>query len=442
MPKAYLGGAKKAKLYIGNKKVKRCHLGSTKIYSAGNVVTYHVGTQTYLEEVDEELTCLSPTTFTPIHDGWEFLGWRENSDASKDVLSTKVMGENPIDLYAVFKQNIVLTTYNGSASATTSTKERYYNTENIKDPVFDMTQSAISGWNGIGWCESSSATEAVSVENGVALAISKNTTYYGKYSRTLTLSYNGNGANGGSTAAQTGTQYFNSGNYANPSFTLRNNGFSRSYYNFSQWALNSAGGTRYNAGASITLSGNATLYAIWNAATTAKTLKKRAVAATNNWQQVRTLVQYGEVFTSNPSVSVVGDASDGYVNEYGTMYASKTYAIVTSHHQTGGGQWNVTVTISGTAYSSASASGIGNITGTIPISINNWNGGSTYVSFGKTFKSPPTMNWYSPNPSSSAIANDWNISFKNITTTGCTISWSKSTGGERKTLGWIAEGNI
>ena len=184
------------------------------------------------------------------------------------------------------------------------------------------------------------------------------------------------------------------------------------------------------------MSSNSTLYALWTAQTTSKTLTKSVTTALNNWQPVRTLVQFGEVFTSNPSVSISGD------NEQRVMYTSKTYAIVTSSHAQGGGTWNVTVTISGTAYSSAAASGIGNSTGTIPVSINNWSGGSTYVNFGKTFKSPPAMNWYSPSPSRDAIANDWNISFSNISTTGCTISWSKSTGSESKTLGWIAEGQL
>lgn len=440
MPKAYLGGTKRAKLYLGKAKVRRCYLGSTKIYSAGNTVTYHVGTEIYSEEVDEETSCLSPTTFTPTHDGWEFLGWRENNTASADVLNTKIMGEDPIDLYAVFAQDVVLTLYNGSSTQITYTGTRYYNTENVENASFSLWQTSISGWNADGWATSNSATAGIAVANGGPIVIDKDSSYYGRYSRTIYLYYNGNGANSGSVSAQSGTQYFNSGNYSNPSFQVKSNGFSRTYYNFANWSLN--WGTRYNPGTTVTISNSSTMYAMWTAQTTSKTLTKRAVAATSNWQQVRTLVQYGEVFASSPSVSVVGDSSDGYVNEYGTMYASKTYAIVTSHRQTGGGQWNVTVTISGTAYTSAAASGLTNTTGTIPISINNWAGGSTYVNFGKTFKSPPAMNWFSPDPSKDAIANDWNISFSNVSTTGCTISWSKSTGGESKTLGWIAEGYI
>lgn len=179
------------------------------------------------------------------------------------------------------------------------------------------------------------------------------------------------------------------------------------------------------------------LYAVWSAKTTAnKTVSKSVTTALNNWAGVRTLVQYGVTFASNPSVSISGDS------EQRVVLVKQTYAIVTSAHAQGGGTWSVTVTAKGTAYDSASASGIGSATGSFTASIKNWQGGSKTISFGKTFKSPPSVNWYSPNPSSSALASDWTINITNITTTGCTISWGASTGGATHELGWIAEGSV
>ena len=261
MPKAYLGGTNRAKLYLGKTKGRRCYLGSTKIYSAGNTVTYHVGTEIYSEEVDEETSCLSPTTFTPTHDGWEFLGWRENSDASGDVLSSKLMADDPIDLYAVFKQKVTLTTYNGSTSPTTSSKERYYNTENITNPSFTIWQNSISGWSANGWATSNTANANIELDNGSTVSLSSNATYYGRYSQTIYLYYNGNGAGWGSTSTQSGTRYYNSGNYSNPSFQVSSNGFGKSNYSFANWSLN--WGTRYNPGSWITLDTSATMYAMW-----------------------------------------------------------------------------------------------------------------------------------------------------------------------------------
>lgn len=166
-------------------KVKKWTNDGVRIYNAGGTVTYYIDAGvSYKEEVDSGATCLSPKTFTPSKSGWTFVGWREDKMASSSVLTSKVMGDSPITLYAVF-------------------------------------------------------------------------------SRTLTLSYAGNGATSGSTTAQTGTQYYNFGNYANPSFALRASGFTRVGYSFTKWALGSASGTQYAAGASVTLAANTTFYALW-----------------------------------------------------------------------------------------------------------------------------------------------------------------------------------
>lgn len=160
-------------------------IGATRVYSAGNTVTYHVDTGvTYQEEVDEGESCLLPKTFTPSKSEWTFVGWRSDGTPNGNVVSSLAMEDAPITLYAVFRQ-------------------------------------------------------------------------------TITLTYNGNGNTGGSTATQTGTRYWNTGNVSNPSFALSENGFAKSGYTFSKWALDSASGTQYAAGASVALSANATMYAVW-----------------------------------------------------------------------------------------------------------------------------------------------------------------------------------
>lgn len=252
--------------YIGNKAVEYIYIGDKLYYSAirTHTVTYYVDTSViYSEDVEEGNTCLSPTTFTPSKSGYTFTGWREDNTANSSVLSSKVMDDEDISLYAVFQKNIVLTTYNNSPNATTQTKQQYYNNGNVVNPSFTLTQNTQSGWTPLGWCTSSSATASIAQNNGATITLSSNATYYGKYSQTITLSYNGNGATGGSTAAQTGTRYYNSGNYSNPSFSIRANGFSRTSYSFVNWAMGSTSGTRYSAGANITLSANTTMYAIW-----------------------------------------------------------------------------------------------------------------------------------------------------------------------------------
>ena len=254
----------KVKFAIGDRKVKRMYLNGEKVYSAGSTVTYWVDIgQQYTEERDEGENCLSPKTFTPAKSGWTFAGWREDAAASGSVLGSKVMGDTPVTLYAVFRQTITLTAYNGSASPSAQSKYRYYNNGNVANPAFTVSPAALSGWSFNGWCTSAAASAGIAYASISNMQLSANLTVYGRYSQTITLSYNGNGATGGSVAAQSGTRYFNSGNYSNPSFALKGNGFSKSGYLFYRWAMGSAAGAQYAPGASVTLSASTVFYAYW-----------------------------------------------------------------------------------------------------------------------------------------------------------------------------------
>lgn len=181
MAKGYVG-SNTYKGFLGNVKMKKGYIGATKVYSAGEIVTYVIDTgNTKQEEIDEGASVLSPRTFTPSKTGWTFVGWRSDKTADSSVLTNKTMGDSPITLYAVFRQ-------------------------------------------------------------------------------TVTISYSGNGNTGGSTAAQSGYRYYNNGNVINPSFVLRNCGFTKTGYVFDKWT---SGGTTYSAGQTITASTNMTMTATY-----------------------------------------------------------------------------------------------------------------------------------------------------------------------------------
>lgn len=292
-----------------------------------------------------------------------------------------------------------------------------------------------SGWAFVGWREDKAASGSVL---GSKLMERSPITLYAVFRQVITLSYNGNGATGGSTAAQTGNRYYNNGNIANPSFTLRSNGYSRTYYNFSQWALGSASGTKYNAGSSITLSENTTMYAVWSVATVSKTITKNATARVTNWNHVRTIVFYGVTFTSKPTIKLSGNIYDEAGN-YKVYVAEthKSFCIICGDHMSGG-EVNVTLTISGTAYQSASAAGIVTKNGTFQADIKNWNGGTQNVNYGARYKALPTVTYYDADN----VSYGYNVSIKNKSTTGCAISWSCETGGASHVLGWVSEGNV
>ena len=232
------------------------------------LVTYYVDTGTvYTAKIKKGADALSGLTFSPTLSGWTFVGWREDTAASNSVLSSEIVGSKDITLYAVFKKTVTLTYYSTSSTKHTATGTRYYNNGNIANPTFTISSPSVSGWTFLGWISSStSATGTVSYESISGTTFSADATLYAKFSQTITLSYNGNSSTSGSTSSQTGTRYWNVyGNYSNPSFTLRSNGYTRTGYSFSKWAKDSASGTQYSAGDSVTLSASATFYAVWTA---------------------------------------------------------------------------------------------------------------------------------------------------------------------------------
>lgn len=265
-------GTKKAKLYKGNTIIKQVYLGAKQVYPSGNTVTYMVDSNvSYAEEVDEGASCLSPKTFTPSKSGWTFVGWREDRTASGSVLTSKVMGDVAITLYAVFRVGVTVTYYNNAATASHTSGYRYYNNGNTANPSFTLSQAARSGWSTRGWSTSIAGNGGITYNNATAFTITSNITLYGMYQQAVTLSYNGNSATSGSMAAQTGTVYYNSnGNTTAASLTVKANGFSRTNFMFVNWALGSTESSiRYSAGNAISLTANATLYAIWKMTTTA-----------------------------------------------------------------------------------------------------------------------------------------------------------------------------
>ena len=150
------------KLYYGGIKIRKMALGNRKVYSSGNMATYHVDTGiSYTEEVEEGASCLSPGTFTPEKEGWEFAGWRQDTAAEGEVLGSLVMGEDPITLYALFKQDVILTTVANGITAR-ETRQRLYNNGNLANPSFTVTDPVLAGATFKGWSSGAGSTDITS----------------------------------------------------------------------------------------------------------------------------------------------------------------------------------------------------------------------------------------------------------------------------------------
>lgn len=261
-------GAKKSKIYVGSKKVKKIYIGATKTYSAGNWVTYIVDSNTsYSEEVDEGLSILSPSTFTPTKSGWSFVGWRFDTTANGSVISSQTMGDDPITLYAVFSQTVT-GTFSSYSSTKTVKGTRYYNTGNITNAtIATPTGASYSGWDWRGWSSnnSTSATAEVWKATGNTITdVTGNFTCYGLYQQIVTCTFKSYNSN----QTARGIRYYNAyGNTSNASITVPN-GAAYNGWSWRGWsASGNAGATAsvaYSSGNTISnLSSNHTYYGLY-----------------------------------------------------------------------------------------------------------------------------------------------------------------------------------
>lgn len=258
-------------------KVKKWTNDGVRVYNAGGTVTYYVDTGlSYKEEVDSGVTCLTPKTFTPSKSGWTFVGWREDKTASGSVLTSKVMGDSPVVLYAVFAQTVTVTYYNNSTTASTAKGYRYYNNGNIVNPSFTLNQAAKNGWTARGWATGTTGNATITYNNGVAFSRESNITLYGMYYVACNLYTVSNGA----TKTNSGYRYYNSnGNVVNPTFTVASP--TRSEWTFKGWSISASSTTvSYTTISNLTITTNTYLYAVWNCANVAG-------SASLNYEQTR-----------------------------------------------------------------------------------------------------------------------------------------------------------
>lgn len=157
--------------------VKKWNHNNVLVYSSSIAVTYYVESSTkYTEEVASGDSCLSPKTFTPSKSGYTFIGWREDKTANSSVLTSKVMGDSPITLYAVFRKTITLS-IRISGAATTQTGYQYYNNSTVANPTFTVANPTKSGATFLGWSTASTST-TVSYSTISNRTLSANTTVY------------------------------------------------------------------------------------------------------------------------------------------------------------------------------------------------------------------------------------------------------------------------
>ena len=236
---------------------------ATKTESKNRIANYH-----------STVTYSNPTFTLPAltdYSGYEKVGWTTNSDQSDYTVSvSKTGGDVTIatntSYYTVYKQLITVTYYNNSTTASTSTGYLFIKFMNgsvpNQFPQFNLTEASVSGWTARGWSTSNTGNANINYNNATTFTTRSNTTLYSLYSKTVTVTYDGNGASSGSITASTGTAYRNaSGAVIQATITLAANGFTKAGYNFKYWG--SSPTATNSIGTTLSTSTDSTVYAIW-----------------------------------------------------------------------------------------------------------------------------------------------------------------------------------
>ena len=214
-------------------------------------------------------------THTATKTAWQFVGWNTNKDATTGLTSYTMPAANAT-LYAIYKRTLTATLkdVSGTTLTTRTAAVTIYNkatSGNVTIPAANTyTGWTARGWQVINYWITDHSTFAV--PNATVYMVSGNLamtdsygdmTFYGLYQRNATASYNANGGTA-TPASQTGIRYVNSYNTANvqnPSITLAG-AITRAGYTFDGW-VSSANGAKFNAGATVQLSGDTTFTAAW-----------------------------------------------------------------------------------------------------------------------------------------------------------------------------------
>lgn len=119
-------------------------------------------------------------------DGWQFVGWNTDANATTGLSSLK-MPANNVTLYAIYKKDITLTYVdnNDSGKQTRTDKKTVYNKGT--NASFSLASGrAPSGWTWVGWTKGTTPQSATVAS---PFSIIQDTTLYSEYQQKITISF-------------------------------------------------------------------------------------------------------------------------------------------------------------------------------------------------------------------------------------------------------------
>ena len=259
--------------------------------------------QTLTYDVDAALTA---NQF--VKTGYTFLGWAYSASGAVEFrdkehvlnLETGAKDHESVTLYAIWAANTYTVTFNANGGTTSPT---------WKTVAYDSTYGTLpvpgrTGYSFDGWYTAATGGTKVTAESSKDTA-SDQTLYAHWTVNTYTVSYNGNGSTGGSTAESSHTY--------DTAKALTTNGFTKTGYTFVGWATSSSGPVVYVDKESVkNLSSvnqaTVTLYAIWAVNTYTVTFNANGGTTSPTWKTVA----YDSTYGTLPVPGRTGYSFDGW----------------------------------------------------------------------------------------------------------------------------------
>ena len=153
--------------------------------NGGKSATKTTATVNYGSAID-----LSPTA---AKDGYNFVGWNTNKDATSKLNSLNMSTGN-VTLYAIYSKTITGTFnyFNGTAATSTPVSQTIYNKTTqvtLKAPTLANASKDSITYTARGWSTSNAANATVNVASGANVTLSSSATYYASYEATITATF-------------------------------------------------------------------------------------------------------------------------------------------------------------------------------------------------------------------------------------------------------------
>lgn len=187
--------------------------------------------------------------------GWVHVGWNTDPNASEGLRTCQVTANTT--LYAIFRRTVTANLYVGERSRYTSETRTYYNNSDSAELQLPPIP-AYGSWKPVCWTSS----DGRECWPGDTIKVSADTSFYAKYRKELTLSYDSNGGDR-TPESQTVALFFKADGTYEESQPVLAAAITRTGYHFDKWAKGGVDGPTYAAGDSLYVDEDTVLYATW-----------------------------------------------------------------------------------------------------------------------------------------------------------------------------------